>query len=624
MEKYQEEYLELLKRAARSTCPPAEEHSPDSFLEALSEANAASIEEIKRGTEILRENLFPLLDNILSASDEELESLNEFAGKLMSGVEQKDVGLHYRIHLALLSYARHSGLKEMLIRELYQTAMALYNLETMLSPNALRLFTVRMRVYFSEAASYFDSGDYDGITDAETRGYIHRSMGNIALSYDTSDPESAKEKLAAVTRSINILSDPDVRAKTPSLPWDVYLYKSHQERTSLLSFLRTGHANPDAFAQVLESAQTVQEHQLKQMRERGEMLQPRWQYAYLAARYHCGALLLEELLDALYSMSYSVDDEDSYGANALFSHVSVPALYMEYSKQLRNDRYAHKLPAAVHNMTKRMFAWIVRAPSSDSNEMLMFYLRQYLYTYTEYPGEIPFFDVLQNAFAARHPVTYARMFIAGKISRQLILWAVDDCPEKLVGLSDTKTAEDVVSRKEQLGELAEKAGRLYDTGMVHFVNLEASACRGLFTEEEAIIQLHAHCGAQLLSMHESTRIYADVAKGHHCRYDERGGYPTDFSPSASPVRALIYTVAAADALASCTKELSSRYRPEMPFEEVCASLEAESGKRYAPYVVALINSPERRGELRRRLETWRHEAYLDMYSRREKMAERGG
>ena len=273
MEKYQEEYLELLKRAAKSTCPPAEEHSPDSFLEALSEANAASIEEIKRGTEILRENLFPLLDNILSASDEELESLNEFAGKLMSGVEQKDVGLHYRIHLALLSYARHSGLKEMLIRELYQTAMALYNLETMLSPNALRLFTVRMRVYFSEAASYFDSGDYDGITDAETRGYIHRSMGNIALSYDTSDPESAKEKLAAVTRSINILSDPDVRAKTPSLPWDVYLYKSHQERTSLLSFLRTGHANPDAFAQVLESAQIVQEHQLKQMRERGEMLQ---------------------------------------------------------------------------------------------------------------------------------------------------------------------------------------------------------------------------------------------------------------------------------------------------------------------------------------------------------------
>lgn len=617
MLKYQEEYLELLSNAAKNTGPSADSTDPETFVEEAVRANRISEAAVNRGTQILRENLFPLLDDILSASDDDIASLYEFAGKLMSGVNQKDVGLHYMIHLALMNYARHRGLRDMLIRELYLTGMSLYNLETMISPNAIRLYTTRMRMYFNEAASYFDSG-YDEITDPETRGYIHRSMGNIALSYDTSDPKSAKLKLEAVTRSINILSDPDVRAKTPSLPWDLYLYKSHQERTSLLSYLRSGNADAAAFAQVLESAQIVQSRQLKAARERGEPLQPRWQYAYIAARYHCGALLLEELLDGFNSLSVSASDKD-LGTDSMFSHVSLPAVYMEYSKSLKESRRTPELTKNVVNMTKRMCSWIVRAPSDDNNEQLMFYIRQFLYAYTELDGAMPFFEVLQNVFAARHPVSYVRMWIAGQIAKQLILWAEEDCPEKLVGLMGCKDTADVIWRREELARFAEKAGRLYDTGMVHFLNLEASACRGLFLEEEALIQLHAHCGSQLLSNHGSTKMFADIARGHHCRYDEKGGYPLDFSPSRSDVKQMIYIVSAADAMSSCAEETSSRYRPVKEFDQVICALNEGSGTVYAPFVVELLKPSERREQLFANLKIWKREAYLDMYRRRADM-----
>lgn len=617
MKPYQEEYLELLRSVSEITGSSVESSDPDTFVTVSREESRAHRSAVRRGTELLREELFPVLDDILSVPEDEIDSLLEFSGKLMSGVAQKDVGLHYRIHLALVSRARRRGDRDMLIRELYLLGMSLYNLETMLSPNALRLYTSRMRMCFAESASYFNT-EYDDIKDPETRGYIHRSMGNIALSYDAADVKSAEEKLAVLKRSISILSDPDVRAKTPSLPWETYLYKSHQERTTLLNFLRSGRADAAAFAQVLESAQIVQDRQLRAMKERGEPLQPRWQYAYMAARYHCGAMLLPELLEGLYSISGSQNDDD-FGSQSMFSHVSAPALYMEYSKHLKDDRFDDNTPARMDRMTRRMLSWIVRAPSDDMNETLMFYLRQFVYAYRELPGGMPFFEVIENIFAARQPASYARMWITGKIAEQLMLWAIDDCPEELVELPGCGRVEDVIWQRDALSDLAVRAGRLNDIGMIHFCNLDVSACRELFEEEDALIRLHAHCGAQLLGIHQSTKIFADVARGHHRRYDEKGGYPTDFSAKDSPVKALIYIVSAADLLASSTEEISSRFCPYVPFDEACKRIEEGRAGRYAPFVSDLVAGPEHREMLHHEIEAWRREAYLDMYDRRESM-----
>ncbi len=619
MEPYQKEYLALLSSVSSYTGPSAGQMEPEAFVEAAKEASRLSRKAVEEGSQLLRRELFPVLDNILASSPEEVASLLEFAGELMSGVKQKDVGLFYRIHLALVDLARHRKDRDLLIRELYFVGMALFNLETMLSPNLFRLYTARMRMCFMESASYFDT-QYDEISDPETRGYIHRSLGNIALSYEGSDPQSAKKKLDAVTRSIQILSDPEVRAKTPSLPWDLYLYKSHQERTTLLSFLRSGNADPDTFAQVLESAQIVQERQFKAARERHEPVQPRWQYAYIAALYHCGAMLLPELLEGIYALSTSRTDED-FGVQSMFSHVSVPALCLEYAKQLDpNDRYRKELAVHVDRMSRHLWRWIVKAPSDSNNEQLMFYLRQYLYVYQEELCPLPFFEALQNVFAARQPTAYARMWITGHIAAQLTAWAIEDRPEELVGLPGCREAGDAAGQREALLEYAMKAGRLYDAGMVHFFNSESTACRGIFEEEEALFQLHAYCGAELLSQHPSTAQFADIARGHHRHYNDRGGYPADFSLGDSPVRAMICLVAAADLLASSAEETSSRYQPAISFEAGCARLREEAGRQYAPFVAALLKSPECREALRDKIEAWKKEAYLDLYRRREEMS----
>lgn len=255
MEPYQEAYLALL-RDAEKRARPNPNGELGAFETQVHEAQRASRAAVDRGTRLLRAHLFPRLDDILSATGEELQGLYAFAEGLMRGKTARDAGLYYRIHMTLMRYARHKGLRDMLIRELYCVGMALYHLENMRKPQEIRVFDAQMRMCFAECASYFET-EYDQIEDPQTRGYIHRSMGNIALGVGGQNRAEAEEKLRVLGRSLAILCDPDIQAKTPSLPWDTYIYKSHQERTTLLSYLRSGAAGPEVFAQVMESAQIV-------------------------------------------------------------------------------------------------------------------------------------------------------------------------------------------------------------------------------------------------------------------------------------------------------------------------------------------------------------------------------
>ena len=618
MRPYQERYLALLGTMRQEADLSVERVGAEAFVDVVRQASEETRQLVEEGTQLLREELFPLLDDILSASPEELQDLVDFADKLMGGVAQKDSCLSYRIHLALMTYARHKGDRDLLIRELYWTGMGLFNMENMLAPHSIRLYTVRMRMCFSECASHFNT-DYDDITTPAIRGYIHRAMGNLALTYPGTDLRAATAKLAALKRSIALLSDPDVRAKTPSLPWDRYLLVSHQERTTMLGYLRSGHAGPDVFAQVLELAQIVQEHQLRQAREQDLPSPVRWQYAYYAALYHSGAMGLSEFLDVLYALSTAIPDDDM-GTQSMFSHLGVPAYYMEYSRKM-DERELERHAGRISQMIHRMCRWLATAITGDYNEQLMLHLRQTLYVYTEMPGCISFFELLQNVFAARHPTSYARMWRAGQIAGTLCSWLIDDCPEKLVGVLGCKDAGEVAARREELEDFANTAGRLYDAGMVHCFGMVLFSCRGLFEEEYGLLQLHTDCGAELLSRHPSVAMYADIAHGHHCRYDEKGGYPLGFSPRRSPLQPMIYLIAVADALTAATDDIGSLYNPPKTFDLVCRELEAESGGQYAPYVVDLLASPERHRIMRENLGRWTVEAYHDLYRRRSALLE---
>ena len=120
MEQYQEEYIANLrqfaalaqrKRPGALTC---EEYT------AQMEENRAQIARLnKRNMELLRSGLFPILDNLFDASQEQVTELEEFSFQLFNGQKELDVGLFCQIHQALLTLARQKQDLNMMIRELY-------------------------------------------------------------------------------------------------------------------------------------------------------------------------------------------------------------------------------------------------------------------------------------------------------------------------------------------------------------------------------------------------------------------------------------------------------------------------------------------------------------------------
>ena len=183
MQPYQEEYIANLKDIAVLTARKSpEDRSFEAYQEAFLNDRKQAEEKAKRNMTLLKEELFPVLDRLFEAKEEEIRELREFAGKLTSVGEELDVGLFCQIHQALLSLARHRKSPKDIIQELYWLGIgrnSLCNKMVGLDSQDSEKYVYKMRLCFTEAAAYLKY--FDDIEDTETRGYIMRSRANMAL-----------------------------------------------------------------------------------------------------------------------------------------------------------------------------------------------------------------------------------------------------------------------------------------------------------------------------------------------------------------------------------------------------------------------------------------------------------
>lgn len=108
MRPYQEQYIENAEKIMSLSDTSGEIPADVDVFIKIHDENAAAIRRIVReNTELLRQEFFPVLDNIVSADEETIRQLEGFAAHLASGNLSLDIFLHYKIHNALISYARH-------------------------------------------------------------------------------------------------------------------------------------------------------------------------------------------------------------------------------------------------------------------------------------------------------------------------------------------------------------------------------------------------------------------------------------------------------------------------------------------------------------------------------------
>ena len=601
MEPYQEEYIANLREiAALSPRRQPSEGTLADYTDRLCRDRARQKQLAARNMALLRENLFPVLDNLPEAGHQETEDLRQFAAALIQGRIELDAILYCQIHQSLLGLARHRRDRDGIIRELYSLGIGRYAQCSKLVGLDLSVsapYTSQMRLCFVEAAAYLKY--FDEIQDPDTRGYILRSLANTALGQF----RVTSERVRLIKNALQIMQDPAYREREPSLPWDRFVRQTHRLMTASISFSRETAMTAQDVASIMESVYAV--YDLHAQAEGAMAARPA--FHYYAIEYYCGLDSMEGLLSKTERLLNSADLTD-FSVEGMYAVISLTAFYCQYLQE-----YPEMLAGReeiVEEQYRRVMRYTESFPPSQESESLLLYLRQLSYTYVETSRSLPYGLFLQKLIFRFAPEIYLHSQAVGAAAA-LCRQIAGEEPGFFDDIPAVREISDPQEKLREIQRLALASGQFHDVGKINFTSLYANNGRQWFEEEHEMSRLHPVTGAKLLADRPSTSPYADAALGHHAWYD--GSRDCAYRRLECASRQMVDVVALVDWLKNVTGTAVLYTGIEMSFDEAVQEAIRLEGRRFSPLLTARLRERQTAELIRSALDQSRRETAAEMF-----------
>ncbi len=572
MRDYQIRYIENIKTVQallHRTDRPGED-----FSGWLSEkkADEAEIGRLKaENNRLLSENLFPMLDRLLEASEEDIGELLDFSDQLMDWSVNLDIGVYVLIHDALLSLCRLKKDRDGMIRELYKLGMGMYYLNRTiqgLPGAATRPFLFQNEMLFTEAGSYLKF--FQEIENEETKGYIIRSLANIAIC-----APDKKKRVATTSRILKIVRDPYYQALAPGLPWERFYRASNQQMSANRSMMSRGDLSSEELSEVLDACYYVFEPE----KDRKDP-NIRWLWPYYEMEYSCGFTDAETTAHRLKDLIESVP-KDQFDVSGLYGSLQLPIYFGSLLKDnpslLQKPEYVEFLAKAYQIMLRTVSA----IPPENYDDFFYYEIALIISSYFETEGVMDYRAVTELLMKRLFGQEYVKGRRTGELMALFGEEILRDSPDFFEDVPEVRVEKDPETKKEVSMRLLRDCGLYHDFGLLKMNLLRMMNSRNLFENEHRIMMLHCESGRDDLSRRESTKALADTAYAHHAYYNG-GGYPAGYVRRESPYRMMT------DIAAVCVYILESG---ETDTEKLSSDILKESGKRFSPMVsVLLLNS----------------------------------
>lgn len=608
MQPYQEEYIANLNDIAVLTARKKFENI--SFEETLKDSlkkREKILQIVNRNMVLLRDKLFPKLDHLFEADEEEIRELQEFASNLINGRNELDAGLFCQVHQALLSRARLAKDRNSMIRELYWLGIgrhSLCNKMIGLELSQTEKYVSQMRLCFTEAAAYLKY--YDEIEDTETRGYILRSRANMALGAF----KTPSEKIRLGKLTLQILQDKDYQKKAPDLPWDRFIYMTHQQITSSMSHSRNHAMTSQDIADVMESVYIVYQKQLEEAESQNKRPPIRYAFSYYALEYYCGLDTLDGLLTKIEKLMDTADPAD-FSSDNIYGLISLPAFYCQYLQE-----YPERIPKHqeyIEGLYQRIWEYVDGFPDASVNEQLFFSLRQLSFTFLETKNSISYGDFLIKILIRFAPEIYVHSQVVGKAAKTLCEIIMNEEPAFFDDIEYIRDIKDPEKKKAEVIDYAMKCGTFHDIGKINFISLYSRTGRQWFAEEYEIVRLHTTVGEIHLKERASTCHYATIALGHHSWYDGSKGYPESYKRLESPYRQMVDVIGLVDWMENVTYSSKLYTGVNKTFDEAVQDAIDLEGKRFSPLLTARLRDKKVTDQIRHAFTEGRKETYRQLY-----------
>ena len=599
-----ERYIQNLRQVrtlSRPQFPP--ETAPEVLLETIQGNAVRCFDRMKENNALLGELVYTR--DAKTLSDDDIAELEEAADRLFNYANSEDCGVAYKIHELLLKAARFRDNVPMIIRELYYNGITLHYINVRDEDHDVNLLWPRIHAFFLEGANYI--ARYEEL-DKETRQYVIRCVGNIRMAVSRRTKENCRRYQELFETALRIIESPYYQELDPDIPWQRYIYAMHMDQMTELAYLREND-DPMVAERVLRSATYVYEHQSANRGEESRLQNWRVSYFYHAALYHAGkgtarAVVedLLEMIDQTGERDYSPDgiNRNLTGAAYLFNY---EAFLSAQDRAELADRIAQERAAAHRYLDEMPVNEYPRVASVAVRELIL----------VQSDREKSDNRKILESILSGHRPTYVHSTMVAHLTRVLLRRMVETNPAALIGLLGCKTAAEVQARKPELLQTAYDCGLYHDVGKSAVIMYIDTNSRSLLEEEFCCIQSHPVIGYGLLREAGYEEYLAPAALYHHCFYNGQGGYPRDVPPCPQNIKGIVDVLTVADALDAATDNIGRCYNRAKPLRTLVGELQAQSGTRYAPDVVALFRDETFCEVLAQKLDAERKKVYLQAY-----------
>lgn len=570
MEKWQERYIANIRRILElSNFYTDAEKDPDVWIQSRIDAKAECASLKEENISLLGRFLFPALDSLYSASEEDVASLEAFADVLMDWTTNLDCGIYCAIHGALLSVYRVRKDRNKVIRELYKLGMGYFYLRRFLNgvntPEE-SAFAFRNEMLFTEAGTYIRY--YDDIDDEETRGFIIRAMANVAIA--TKVPG---RRIAASSRTLRITQDEHYRSLAPGLPWDAFVRKTHQQMSANRTELSRGNLTTEELAAVLDSC-----YEVFKVEEQSSDPGVRWLWPYYEMEYNCGYVSLETTLRRLEKLITDTPF-DRYDMSGLYGNLQLAVYYGQLLKdnpKLLDDGHHIQF---LNSAYRKMMHCLTTCPAEFIGDHFFFTLDVVITNYYEMPGVPSYREVALILLKRFGGENYIRFRKTGAMISVICEAICDQESDFFDDIPFISSIEDPEEKKKALLEYADECGLFFDFGLLKMNISRTMQSRNLFENEFRMYRQHSISGHDDLASRPSTQRFADIALGHHRWYDSSSGYPESYERTDSAYRQMTDIVAAA-------VYLFTEYSGDI--SAVVTKMNKLAGRRFSPMVTAYL------------------------------------
>ena len=604
MHPYQEEYIANVKEYISLTLRPGpEDGSLEAYTDHLLLQRRRRRQLARRNMELLREKLLPDLDHLSGADREERQALQEFSAKLLASPKQVDVGLLCQVQEALVAQARQEGNRSDLIEHLYWLGMGRFSLASKLvnMDQVAALYYARVRECFQEAASYLNQ--FEEFEDDKTRSYIIRATANRALGQFP----TVGERTRMLKEALRVMENPRYRAVAPNLPWERYVKQTHQLMVTSISHSKERAMTGTDVADIMRSVYIYY---------RDTEPTPRRIFHCAAIEFYCGVCGIDDFLRQLERQIDAADSRD-FSREGMYALVSLPAFYCLYLSN-HPDRIGERERFYLAALYRRIQAYLDAFPPGTEDENLFFYLRQFICTFIEIEGGIPYRDFLCRLLLRFSPEVYIHSRTVGELAKVLCGSLLDRDAGFFDDIPFIRDVPDPAEKRGAVLEYAGGGGLFHDIGVVNCLEIHTRVARRWFPLEDEMARLHSVAGHNLLLGGASTKRYAAIALGHHVWYDGNQvlGYPADYRREQCPERRMVDVIVLANWLADRMDE----DRPAREDGDFVGGIFRRAiplgGRQFSPDVTALLEEETVRAALRQALNDAPQEAYREIYQRK--------